>query len=466
MLVKAPEIQVPKENPFQFDVLNRTENAIILTQLISTIDEPFVLSIDSKWGSGKTTFIRMWKQSLENNGYKVIYFNAWENDISNDALSALVAELKYGIKTAPDEDMSSKLFGNVKTIGARILKRSIPVAVKLATAGIIDTSDLTEDIISSATEKIAIDSIESYEERQEDIRNFKQQLGNFAQSLYGESNKPLIFFIDELDRCRPNFAIEVLEKAKHLFNVKNILFVISIDKKELGYSIQAIYGNEFDTDGYLRRFIDLNYYLPVPNVESFCKFLVERFQLNTFFEKRTQSELRYDYELFIKTSYNLFSLANFSLRTIEQCFTQVSIALRTIPDNHYMHPVLLVFIVFLKNNNQNLYQKLKLCQCKEQEIYDYIHKIDNTGVFMKTHTGLLLEANVIYATCNYLNKYKENHEFLQKLYFEPLKNPDITKDDRQRLETITSVISRLNWNSSDLLKYIFDKIEISQQFVR
>lgn len=466
MLVKAPEIQVPEENPFQFDALNRSENAVILTKLISTINEPFVLSIDSKWGSGKTTFIRMWKQYLENNEYKVIYFNAWENDINDDALSALVAELKNGIKSANDEGKASKLFSGVKTVSARILKKSIPIVVKLATAGVIDANELVEETISAATEKLALDSIESYEKRQADIINFKQQLEDFAQSLYGESNKPLIFFIDELDRCRPNFAIEVLEKAKHLFNVKNILFVISLDKKELGNSIKAVYGNDFDTDGYLRRFIDLNYYLPDPNSESFCRFLVDKFQLSTFFEKRTHSELRYDYDHFVDTSYNLFSLASFSLRTIEQCFTQISIVFRTISDNHHMYPVLLAFLIFIKNHNSDLYQKLKLKQCKEVEVYDYLYSLDSTGMFMKTDIGAVLEANVIYATCNYLNKYKENHDFIQKLYQEPLKNQELNQDDKHRLEFISRVMSSLRWSSSDPLKYLFDKVEISQQFVR
>lgn len=377
----------------------------------------------------------------------------------------MVAELKKGIQTAPDKDTSSKLLSNVRTVSAKILKRSIPVVIKLATAGIIDTNEAAADIISSATEKLALDSIESYEKRQEDITNFKQELENFAQSLYGESNKPLIFFIDELDRCRPNFAIEVLEKAKHLFNVKNILFVISIDKRELGYSIKAIYGNEFDTDGYLRRFIDLNYYLPAPNTESFCKFLVERFQFDTFFEKRTHSELRYDHDEFIKVSFNLFSLVNFSLRTIEQCFTQISIVLRTIPGNNFMYPVLLVFLIFLKNHNLDLYRKLRRGQCKEEEIYNYLNSLDTTEVFMKTHIGILLEANVMSSVCNYLNKNKEVDYFLEKHYYEPLKNPEIESDYKLRLEHITHIISNLNWRFSDHLKYLFDKIEISQQFV-
>lgn len=62
MLIKVPELIIPQDNPFQNDALGRLESAEILTQLISTINEPFVLSIDSTWGSGKTTFLKMWRQ--------------------------------------------------------------------------------------------------------------------------------------------------------------------------------------------------------------------------------------------------------------------------------------------------------------------------------------------------------------------------------------------------------------------
>jgi len=381
MLIKIPAFEVQEDDPFKNDALNRFENAEILTQLISTLEEPYVISIDSKWGSGKTTFVRMWEQYLLNNGYKVVYFNAWENDISEDALSALVAEIKNAIKIAPNQEKSKELYEKAKSFTIRLIKRSIPVVVRLGTAGLFDGKEI-EEAISSTTEKLALDSIEDYEKRQEDIRYFKQVLEEFASSLSDES-RPLIFFIDELDRCRPNFAIEILEKAKHLFSVQNIIFVISIDKKELGCSIKAIYGNDFDTDGYLRRFIDLNYFLPEPDIKAYCNFLCERFQFNSYFEKRTHySNLRYDKDHFIETAVELFSLVGYSLRTIEQCFSQLSIVLRTIQENQYMHPVLLVFMVLMKNHNPDLYQKLKQRKCNEEEILNYLYSLDPKNIFI------------------------------------------------------------------------------------
>ena len=286
-------------------------------------------------------------------------------------------------------------------------------------------------------------------------------------SLSGEGNKPLIFFIDELDRCRPNFAIEVLEKAKHFFSVRNIIFVISIDKKELGYSIKAIYGNDFDTDGYLRRFIDLNYFLPTPNVQSYCNYLVEKFLFNSFFENRTHTDLRYDKKHFIETAVELFSLVGYSLRTIEQCFSQLSIVLRTIPKDHYMHPVLLVFMVLMKNHNPDLYKKLKLKKCNEEDILLYLHSLDPKNIFfVKKHLGLVLEAYVALNVSYYLHDgYDSKSQYIKSNYYDKIEDLNTDEDMKQRLQGIISIFNSLDWNNGNsFLKTLIDKIDISQRF--
>jgi len=465
MLIKVSELQVPQENPFQYDSFNRLENAEILTQFISTLDQPFVISIDSKWGSGKTTFIRMWKQFLENNMYTTVYFNAWENDISSDAFAALVGEIKKAINVAPDISKSAEIFENVKNITAKILKRSIPVAVKLGTAGLIDTSDFVKETVSSTAAEYIADSIDDYENRQEDIREFKQQLEEFAESLKTESNKPLVFFIDELDRCRPNFAIEILEKAKHLFSVPNIIFLISIDKKQLGNSIKAVYGNDFDTDEYLRRFIDLNYILPNPDINTFCNVLINRYQYIDFFEERTNQETRYDKQHFIDTTVALINSVGFSLRTIEQFFSQISIVLRTTPKNQLMFPILLVFMVIMKNHNPDLYMRLKLKNCTEKEIIDYLYSLDSNNLFLlKNYLGPLLEGYVFYATVNYLD-YRNAESLIMTNYTNHLDKENIHKEDQRRIQVILQLIERLEWLAgSEILETLFKRIDISQRF--
>ena len=83
MLLKTKEIQIPKEDPFRFDVLNRKESSEALTEFVCSSKDPLVICIDALWGQGKTTFLKMWKQHLLNNGIPTIYFNAWENDFSH-----------------------------------------------------------------------------------------------------------------------------------------------------------------------------------------------------------------------------------------------------------------------------------------------------------------------------------------------------------------------------------------------
>jgi predicted KAP-like P-loop ATPase len=83
MKIKLKEFDVNSKDPFENDLLNRKESAEILTQFVSRLDEPYVIALNSEWGTGKTTFLKMWKSHLELQKFNVIYFNAWENDFNN-----------------------------------------------------------------------------------------------------------------------------------------------------------------------------------------------------------------------------------------------------------------------------------------------------------------------------------------------------------------------------------------------
>ena len=92
---KDIDIEITSDAPFKEDKLNREQIAPILTTIADVYsDSGAVLAIDGEWGSGKTTFVKMWRQYLINNGYKTLYFNAWETDFIEDPLIALMGELK------------------------------------------------------------------------------------------------------------------------------------------------------------------------------------------------------------------------------------------------------------------------------------------------------------------------------------------------------------------------------------
>ena len=93
MQLKIDDIEIPKSNPFQNCELGRKPYADILESLVCNGKGGCVMSLDGAWGTGKTTFVKMWQQQLNNHEFKTIYFNAWEHDYMTDPLVALMGEL-------------------------------------------------------------------------------------------------------------------------------------------------------------------------------------------------------------------------------------------------------------------------------------------------------------------------------------------------------------------------------------
>ena len=74
---RSQEIEIPQENPFANDKLGRSSVCNILTDIVSFYGQSgCVMALGGEWGSGKTTFVKMWRQHLKNEGYKTLYFNA------------------------------------------------------------------------------------------------------------------------------------------------------------------------------------------------------------------------------------------------------------------------------------------------------------------------------------------------------------------------------------------------------
>ncbi|MBM7558113.1 KAP family P-loop NTPase fold protein [Halanaerobacter jeridensis] len=469
MRLKSPEIQVEENSPFEKDVLNRRESAEILTNLVSSTEKSFVLAINSEWGTGKTTFLRMWEKYLENKGFTTLFFNAWRNDFSNDALVSLIGEIETAIKEVKKEhDEISDLeryMEKIKDTGTTLMKDAIPTTLKIATSGIIDLNNATEDDIAKLTQNIASNQIKKHEEAKNTIEQFKEYLFDFADEITkidGEDGKPLIFFIDELDRCRPNYALEILENAKHFFNVDNIIFVLGIDKNQIGNSIKAIYGSGMEADGYLRRFIDLNYSLPKPEKGLFAKALFNKFGFSEYFKSRKNhsSKAKKDKEYFLKSASELFNLFDFSLRVREQCFSQMSIVFKTIPKDKYLYPTLLTILVSLKNYDNSLYQDYVKGEVGSKKLLSYLKELSNANEFFSDEPrghDKLVESHLIY-----YDQTNEKDDIIGE-YEEVRSNSDEFNFTRE--ERILELIGHHSSNHhTDKPDYLVEKIEITDRF--
>lgn len=373
--LKRKAIEISSSNIFENDKLQRKESVRNLTELLKNIDSPVVLSVNAPWGSGKTTYLRMLHASLELETRKPIYFSAWETDFAADPLLAFLGEINLNITSFIGGDKKkNKAWEQAKKAGAHILKRGVPIAVKLATAGLVDADKIVEDEASKFAEALSKDVIDSYSKNKLAIVDFKENIKKVLGIEGGDTEK-LYIFIDELDRCRPTYAIELLERIKHLLDIEGLVFVLALDKNQLAHSVKAVYGSEFDAVGYLKRFIDVEFSLPVADVDPYIEFLAEQFDFGKYFESDRRRDGNNEFNNLIATIKVLALGQKMSLRTIEQLFSKVKLILLTVQENHYVYPELMIFLLFVKDVYPIEYANFSKVESSGKELIDLIYKV-------------------------------------------------------------------------------------------
>lgn len=345
------EIEIIPENPFAHDALGRKMYAEILTSVIDSYSTTgCVFAINGKWGTGKTTFVKMWQALLNQKGYKSLFFNAWESDYMEDPLVALVSEVR-------ELNADDSKFKNVASNVGKIILASVSSAV---ISIVKSKTGIDGDVIRSAiqeAEGIGKNSLDSYAEQKKTFEEFRQDLQAYIADNAGD--KAVVFFIDELDRCRPDYSVKVLERIKHLFDIPNIVFVLSINKQQLGYAIQGFYGSaKLDVDDYLRRFIDIEYEMPQPKMEDVVKYLYSQHGFDDFLKH--QDRLQYfkredEPEEFCATATKFSEICNLDIRTLDRIFAICRITLQEMNANNYLLPDVLFVLCLMKIRYQDIY---------------------------------------------------------------------------------------------------------------
>lgn len=386
-------------NEWVDDVLQRKKYADFLTQYLIAKKDPFVININAPWGSGKTFFIEHWCEDLKKE-HPCVLFNAWENDFSNDPLLSVISCIEKDLSpllsvTDKENNENKSRFSSV----GEYLKSIAPILVKAAVSKAIGKDGLEElQQLNEKDEKAAADIVERVTEKliqnnkivEKAIERFEKSLKDLIEKLTcnrSDLKKPLFIFIDELDRCRPLYAIELLERIKHLFGVPGIVFVIATDTEQLKHSVNAIYGSGFDSTTYLRRFFDQGYTLPLPDYVEFAKLLFQKFDpdlVNRFVqigislsgdEKRNwlinggdSNEYRESNEDTLTIEKNdpaelilLFSLFSsffkLDLRTQKQCYEKILAITSSVPFGEKLHFAYLIFLIMLETKVPVLFKE-------------------------------------------------------------------------------------------------------------
>ncbi len=269
--MKSLELQPTYENlikTFWEDSIGRNADIVSFADILNSLDDSCAIALDAKWGAGKTFFVKQTKMvldafndfipSFDENDKAIIksfcdkkhrnnpmvyipqvsvYYDAWANDNDEDPVLSLVLSIIKSI----DVDFSFKQGTDSLTKAAAVLE--------------FFTGKSFTDLLEGFRSDNPLDIIQK-------SKGIEELVKEFLDSLLEERGDRLVVFIDELDRCRPDYAVRLLERIKHYFSNERITFVFAINSLELQHTIKKYYGESFDASRYLDRFFDLRVSLP------------------------------------------------------------------------------------------------------------------------------------------------------------------------------------------------------------
>ena len=224
-----------------------------------------ILSVNALFGSGKTFFLKHYEKTLESDeGVKTIYFDAWKVD-NFDPLTGLIGQIcdSYNIKPytwykALWVSICCKVLIKLSQLILKLLSWKIHFIARLCSVDFLSIAKKLMKSIKKAQAAGFGEKLNEYHKNKKIITSFQNEL-----SILGGEKIIKVIMVDELDRCRPDYAISLLECCKHIFNTPNCVFIIAIDRKNLCAMIKKRYGNECDANHYLSRFFDGEFDLPI-----------------------------------------------------------------------------------------------------------------------------------------------------------------------------------------------------------
>lgn len=378
------------------DVLGRKSLADFLTESISeqarqrmsSRGDGLTVALDSDWGTGKSFFIQRWAKDLRSKNFPVIVFDAWENDIGDEASIALMAAIRdeldkwsdklsinTKIRNQAREATNSAIKGlrhaivpTSKVIASSLIKKTTGIAVDEIIESFTGSnkgtlrsiSDAASSTLESGLDEIFKDLLEEHKKRSVAITAFKKSMSELVGVIEVnlQCSVPVFVFIDEVDRCRPTYAIKLLEEIKHIFGVPKFCFVVSTTLEQLRESVCAIYGSGFDSHRYLKRFFDRQYALPEPDGEEFSAQLLR--QSESFSQERCATGLppSADSVSVAKVIALVARALSLDLRSQKQVFDIATSVAAAIPKERKIFALWLFFLSALQHSSPSALREL------------------------------------------------------------------------------------------------------------
>ena len=304
MRLAPPPLKIADRAGFErTDIFGYEEFGRNLASLVESLEGLSVIALDGGWGSGKTVFAKQWAGLLRKRGSAVIYFDAFAADAGDDPLFDIASQI---FAVAPDGEERKDLAKAAGVVAKRFFPVVAGVGLRVATGGLMGGEAISAGAAGAAeAKKAATDRgeemseafrqrIEGAHDRVGALSDFRQKLTALAESIKAKAladaegtpepakPRPVVMIVDELDRCKPSYALDVLENIKHVFDVGNLCFVLVTNLDQIGQVVSNAYGIE-QPQRYLEKFIQARFRLGRDREagralapEAYCDFLWRR----------------------------------------------------------------------------------------------------------------------------------------------------------------------------------------------
>ncbi|WP_417268789.1 KAP family P-loop NTPase fold protein [Celeribacter sp.] len=359
LTLPEPEIELYKDG---FDAkekgvtdLGRKEDGKKLSDLVERITDPMVIAVDAPWGAGKSVFLKCWVGEHIKPEYKrnttTVYFDAFQHDFLDDPLIALTGVISERFEV---ENSQAGKWDKIKETAYRLRKPAARIGAAAITGGVSELTAPVIDAVLDATTAEFAKASEAFWEKEDGKRAAMQGFRDALENL--AADQKLVIIVDELDRCRPDYALNLLEVIKHFFNVENVHFILGVNLTELENSVRARYGAGVNASKYLQKFYNVRMPLALKTpVNS------EEGSLYAYFEAQSDrlgldhTQYRYALGIYFQAFSNI---PNFSLRDTNAILTATMLALSLPKSDGDISECLSAGLIALRILDPKLYQTL------------------------------------------------------------------------------------------------------------
>lgn len=254
---RAPDIDIYTDG-FEKCRLGRAPDGKRLSDLVEKVADPMVIALDAPWGAGKSFFLKCWVGAYqkENGGTaQTVYFDAFKYDFMDDPLISLTSEISERLEKGENSTLKN-IWAKTKKAAPKLARFGFRMGAAVATQGATEAGGA----LLGAAAGAAQEDVEAFWKKEEGRRAAMEEFRAVLKEL--ASKQKLVIVVDELDRCRPDYALTLLEVIKHFFDVPNVHFVLGASFDALACCVQARYGQQIDGQRYLQKFVTLKMTLP------------------------------------------------------------------------------------------------------------------------------------------------------------------------------------------------------------